>query len=171
MQDQVKKLGTGIESKMHGMADWDLEFEVPGKPQALKRHRTFQKGKFKGTYDPSEGDKSDFLVKAMENKPVVPFDEALFVKLTFFFHRPKTHFRTGKNAHIMKDNAPTYHTGIPDADNLAKFVCDSLNGVFWRDDAIISELSVSKVYDKVPRMKIQVFRLHKLQVCIENKLL
>lgn len=156
---------------MHGMADWDIEFEVPGKPQALKRHRSFQKGEFRGTYDPSKGDKADFLVKAMENKPIVPFDEPLFVKLTFLFPRPKAHFRTGKNAHILKDNAPTYHTSTPDADNLTKFVCDSLNKVFWRDDSIISETSVSKLYDAVPRIKIQVFRLHKLQVCIENNLL
>lgn len=171
MRDHQKKLGIGIESKMQGMAGWDIEFDVPGKPQALKRHRTFQKGKFKGTYDPSEGDKSDFLVKAMENKPLVPFDEPLFVNLTFHFPRPKSHYRTGKNSHIMKDSAPINHTGIPDADNLAKFVCDSLNGVFWRDDSIISELSVSKVYDKVPRIKIQVLRLNKLQVCIDNNLL
>ncbi len=171
MQNQVKKLGIGIESKMQGMANWDIDFEVPGKPQALKRHRSFQKGKFKGVYDPSEGDKSDFLVLSMQNKPIVPFDEALFVKLMFFFPRPKAHFRTGKNSHILKESAPENHTGIPDADNLAKFICDSLNGVFWRDDSIISELSVSKIYDAIPRIKIQVFRLHKLKVCIENNLL
>ena len=171
MLNQMKKLGIGIESKMQGMADWDIEFEVPGSPKALKRHRSFQKGEFRGTYDPSKGDKADFLSKAMENKPIVPFDEALFVKLTFYFHRPKSHFRTGKNAHILKDNAPINHTGTPDADNLGKFVCDSLNGVFWRDDSIISELSVSKVYDPVPRIQIQVLRLNKLQVCIDNNLL
>ena len=167
----MKKLGIGIESNMQGMADWDLEFEVHGKPKALKRHRSFQKGEFKGTYDPSVEDKGDFLSKAMQNKPIVPFDEAIFVKMTFYFPRPKAHFRTGKNAHILKESAPVNHTSTPDADNLTKFVCDSLNEVFWKDDKIISELSVSKVYDTVPRIKIQVLRLNKLQVCIDNNLL
>ena len=36
------------------------------------------------------------------------------------------------------------HTKKPDADNLAKAVLDSLNGLIWVDDAQVCELSVSK---------------------------
>ena len=151
--------------------DWDLEFEVHGKPKALKRHRSFQKGEFRGTYDPSAGDKGDFLVKAMENKPIVPFNEPLYVKLTFYFPRPKAHFRTGKNAHILKESAPYWHSSTPDGDNLDKFIGDALNNVFWKDDKIISKTEIDKVYDAVPRIKIQIFRLNKLQVCIDNNLI
>ena len=47
-------------------------------------------------------------------------------------------------------------TKTPDADNLAKFVCDSLNGVFWRDDSIVCELTVTKAYNNVPRTEIVI---------------
>lgn len=32
----------------------------------------------------------------------------------------------------------------PDADNVAKLVCDALNGVAWRDDAQVTRLNVVK---------------------------
>ena len=44
----------------------------------------------------------------------------------------------------------------PDVDNLAKLVLDSLNGVIWRDDAQIVELTVSKHYTDEPRTIITV---------------
>lgn len=139
--------------------EWDIQFSVPGDPKALKRHRSFQRGKFKGTYDPSTNDKADFLAKALESKPAVPYDEALCVSLKFYFARPKGHYRSGSKAHLLKETAPTYHTGTPDADNLAKFVCDSFNGIFWKDDSRISELLVSKQYSDVPHVEIYIKKL------------
>jgi Holliday junction resolvase RusA-like endonuclease len=133
-----------------------ISFTVPGNPVALKRHRSFTRGTMHGTYDPSKGDKADFLAKAMENRPDEPLDEPLFVSLTFCFIRPKSHFRTGKYSHELKPNAPAWHTKTPDADNLAKFVCDSLNGIFWRDDSIVCHLTVSKEYSNAPRTTIYI---------------
>ena len=133
-----------------------ITFIVPGNPIALKRHRSFQKGDFRGQYDPSKGDKSNFLAKAMENKPDVPLDEPLRVKLSFYFQRPKAHYGTGKNAGKLKDWAPTWHTKTPDADNICKFIFDAFNKVFWRDDSIICQLVVVKMYSESPRVQIQI---------------
>ena len=137
----------------------NITFTVPGNPTALKRHRTFQRGDFKGTYDPSKGDKGDFLAKAMSFKPDVPLDEPLRVKLSFYFQRPKAHYGTGKNANTLKGNAPTWHIKIPDADNLTKFVFDSFNKIFWRDDSIICQLVVIKMYSENPRVLIQISKI------------
>ncbi|WP_192496526.1 RusA family crossover junction endodeoxyribonuclease, partial [Chlorobium phaeovibrioides] len=93
----------------------DIEFLVPGRPQALKRHRT---GRF-GNYDPSAVAKENFLLLALEHRPSAPLHEALQVAMQFRFSRPKAHFR-GKN-HELRDDAPYWHTGRPDVDNLAKF--------------------------------------------------
>ena len=41
-------------------------------------------------------------------------------------------------------NPETWHTSKPDADNIAKAILDSLNGVAWRDDSQVSELIVRK---------------------------
>ena len=123
-----------------------IRFFVPGNPKALKRHRNFQRGKFRGTYDPSKGDKSDFLALAEKNKPEAPLDGPLQVYMDFRFARPKKHFYTGKRAHILRDDAPMWHTNTPDADNLLKFVCDALNGIFWKDDKTICWAIPRKMY-------------------------
>ena len=136
-----------------------IEFEIPGNPQALKRHRTFRKGNFTGQYDPSKGDKADFLAMTMANKPDKPLDEPLKVTISCFFPRPKSHFRTGKYSGELKEGMSEYHTKTPDADNLAKFVCDALNGIFWTDDKIVAQLIVNKYYSKSPRTRIWIEKL------------
>ena len=133
-----------------------IEFSVPGNPQALKRHRTFTRGTFTGTYDPSTDDKASFLAKAMQHRPSTPIDAPIYLKLEFFFQRPKNHYRTGAKAGILKDNAPVWHTKTPDADNLVKFVCDALNKIFWRDDSLICALSVTKRFSDTPRIRLKI---------------
>jgi Holliday junction resolvase RusA-like endonuclease len=145
------------------MSFFDIDFKVPGNPKALKRHRSFQKGKFKGTYDPSQNDKADFLAVCIENKPKVPFDEPLHVSITFCFARPKNHYRTGANAHLLRDVAPKYHIGTPDMDNLEKFVADSLNGIFWKDDSRICSNSNEKIYGEQGYIRIRIARINQIK--------
>lgn len=132
-----------------------IELIVPGDPKSLKRHRT---GKF-GNYDPSKGDKQDFLAKALSKRPERPYEGPLRVSMEFTFGRPKCHFRTGKNAHLLKNSAPIHHTSAPDLDNLIKFVGDSLNGIFWKDDACIAAISAIKPYGDTPQVKITIAKL------------
>lgn len=40
----------------------------------------------------------------------------------------------------------------PDLDNVAKSVCDALNGVAYFDDAQICKLSIHKYYAKAPKI-------------------
>lgn len=44
----------------------------------------------------------------------------------------------------------------PDLDNLAKAVCDALNGVCYADDSQICKLSVEKYYAKTPKITVQI---------------
>lgn len=44
----------------------------------------------------------------------------------------------------------------PDADNIAKLVLDALNGLAWRDDAQVCDLSVRKVYGRTPRLEVVI---------------
>ncbi len=133
-----------------------IEFKVPGNPQALKRHRAVKRGRFIATYDPSAGDKQDFLAKAMEHRPEQPLNEPLKVSLIFSFARPKSHYGTGRNADTLKDSAPVHHASKPDCDNLAKFVLDALNGVYWQDDSIIAMMTVAKLYGTNPSVSVVI---------------
>ena len=125
-----------------------ISFWVPGKPQALKRHRMTKGGH---TYDPSAGDKADFLAKAMAHRPEAPLRGPVWLKVFAFFPRPKYYYRA--NGELKKD-APTAQSKRPDCDNILKFVADALNGIFWTDDAQICNASVYKAYDAVPGVRV-----------------
>lgn len=73
-------------------------------------------------------------------------DEPLRVRLTFVRVRPKGHYRTGKNAHLLRDDAPAHPTGKPDVLKLARGVEDALTGVIYRDDSRTVSLEAEKVF-------------------------
>lgn len=82
-----------------------------------------------------------------------PLEEPLQLRVVFRQVRPKGHFGTGKNAHLLKPNAPMYPTGKPDCTKLLRSLEDSLTGIIWRDDAQIVSQSAWKFYcdDENPR--------------------
>lgn len=46
-------------------------------------------------------------------------------------------------------------TGKPDADNMVK-LCDSLNGIVWRDDAQLVDVRVTKHYGREPGAVLEI---------------
>jgi Holliday junction resolvase RusA-like endonuclease len=72
---------------------------------------------------------------------------ALLVELTFTLKRPRYHYRTGRYAGELRDNAPVLVDKKPDVDKLARATLDALTsaGVI-RDDAQIARLYLIKRY-------------------------
>jgi len=130
-----------------------ISFFVPGNPKGQQRHRTTKGGVH---YDPSAGDKKDFLAKAMEHRPSEPLDGPLCLVLVCVFPRPKAHFGTGRNAGLLKEGAPWWYPSTPDWDNVGKFVGDTLNGIFWRDDRLIVLAAMYEIYGDVPGIGVIV---------------
>jgi len=133
-----------------------ISLQVLGEPTAQKRHRSVRMGKFNRQYDPSAADKGDFLSIVQKHAPETPHAIPLQLDLRFYFTRPKAHYKSGKNAHLLKDNPPEYHTSRPDCDNLCKFVMDALNKIYWKDDSYIVSLTVQKLYSENPRTEIEL---------------
>ena len=71
--------------------------------------------------------------------------------------RPKGHYRTGKNALILRKNAPEHPTTKPDATKLLRSTEDALTGILWKDDAQIWCQNVTKTYGECPGAQIQVW--------------
>lgn len=66
-------------------------------------------------------------------------DGPLLVSMTFSFARPKSHYRTGRNAHLLRDLAPMFPHGMPDLSKLARATEDALTRVLWTDDSRVVE--------------------------------
>ena len=121
-----------------------FESTINFEPVSLKRHRHRLKG---GTYDPSKKEKDDFI-KSIENFPTEKMGKPIKCILNFYCKRPKTHYKTGKFANILKDTSPKYNTNNKDLDNMVKFVLDALNDKLYTDDSLIFEITCSKMYSE-----------------------
>lgn len=128
----------------------NLCFVAEGIPKGQPRARAFyMKDKGVRMFDPStaEGWKSQVAVAGRGVLPEIPIEGPIILTLTFFFPRPKSHYGSGKKASTLKDSAPKFHIGKPDADNLAKAVMDAMTQLgFWKDDAQVWCLGVFKYF-------------------------
>jgi len=85
------------------------------------------------------------------------YDVPLVVSLCFVLTHPKSHYRTGKFAHLLKDDAPLQPVFKPDRTKLARSTEDALTGILWGDDAQIVGGVVQKMYGKEPGCFVDVF--------------
>lgn len=134
-----------------------LHFFAQGLPKAQPRARATRRGQHAGVYDPGSANDWKTTIKtaaweqvtaatAIAATATVPvFSGPIRLDATFYFPRPRAHFR-GKSAQIRLD-APCYHTHKPDRDNLDKALLDALTDVqVLRDDAQVAAGSLTKLY-------------------------
>lgn len=63
------------------------------------------------------------------------------VTMDFVQVRPKSHYRTGRNAHLLKDTAPTWKMTSPDLSKLIRSTEDAITEAsVWDDDRQVAAL-------------------------------
>lgn len=111
--------------------------------------------------------KADALAKRQSIAGWEPLDEALWVEMVFTSVRPRSHYRTGRNAHLLRDTAPPRPISKPDVSKLCRSTEDALTDAgVWRDDCVVADyLRLGKVYageDKdaldAPGVRIRIYR-------------
>lgn len=134
-------------------------FTIPGEPQGKARPRVVR-NKYTGrnmTYTPDKTVAYEELVRA-RYKAVVgdnSFDDrALGVCITAYFGIPKS--KSKKQKALMLSNV-IYPAKKPDCDNIAKIICDALNGIAYKDDSQIVKLNAFKAYAETPSVKVEIF--------------
>jgi len=124
-------------------------FEVEGKPQGKARPRVTRHG----AYTPAKTRAYEKAVAAAYRAQTgTYFGEAQLSVMVFaYFEPPKSVSKKKRAAMLDGTIKPTVK---PDADNVAKAVCDALNGIAYRDDAQITTLIIRKAYRERAGVKV-----------------
>lgn len=141
-----------------------ITFTIPGKPGAKGRPRFRSIGKFVQTYTPKDTVNYENLVKLyyMEAAANAGIDmntipKGMFeIYITAWFDIPVSKPMAWKKLVLQGAIRPT---SKPDWDNIGKVVCDSLNGIAWKDDSYIVDGRVKKGFSEVPRVEVQIINI------------
>ena len=128
-----------------------------GAPVAIKHDSSGQKGK-RSAQEIGQA----ALVARNEAGGQMLRDVAIHVTLRFYTASPKGRYGTGRNAGLLKDNAPARPAKKPDVDKWARHTLDALTGVLYADDGQVVSLLCEKHYaegDQPPRTEIEVSAL------------
>ena len=138
-----------------------MQFTIPGPPQGKARART--------VYNPHLGRSISFtpdktvlyenLIKsayeASKDKVAYIDKEPLTMHITAYFEPAKSTTKKNRAKMLAGEILPTKK---PDIDNVAKVVCDALNGLAYRDDTQIVRLILNKRYtDGLPRVEVGIW--------------
>lgn len=129
-------------------------FRVPGPPKGKARARTFYNPKLgrmqsitpEGTVLYENLIKTCYMEKAQKEKFEGYFNkEPIHMYIEAVFEIPKS---TSKKKRHMMEAGELLPCKKPDADNIAKVICDALNKVTYGDDTQICSLKVDKRYTR-----------------------
>ena len=132
-------------------------FTIPGKPQGKARARTIrQKGKSR-TYTPEQTAIYEQDVQWTYKAAGGPHfgKSPIAITINAFFGIPKSTSKSDRNSMLADMIKPTIR---PDADNILKIICDSLNSVAYEDDKQIVSSSVIKMYAQYPCVHVEIMK-------------
>jgi Holliday junction resolvase RusA-like endonuclease len=124
-----------------------IELVIYSKPTALSRQG---RGQFGGQFKtPATVQQIARVVEAWKEagQPTIPEKTPLALVATFYFDRPKSHYRTGKHAGQLKPGLEDAQPiSRPDLSNLLKLIEDALSGYAFDDDARITTAHLTKAF-------------------------
>lgn len=130
-----------------------VTFTIPGQPKGKMRPKVTMQCGFAHAYTPKETATYENYVRVIYQicKDKTFLEGAIQAEIVAFFPIPKS---TSKKNRALMLAGEIKHTKKVDCDNLAKIVLDSLNGIAYKDDAQIYELSVKKLYADEPKVVV-----------------
>lgn len=118
-------------------------------PQGSKRHVgngvMVESSKHLGTW---REDVKQAALRALDETPAWDRTYAAVVAhVVFTLPRPRSHYRTGKFSHLLRDGAPAKHGTMPDLDKLLRSTGDALTAAgVWADDSRLAQVFAVKAY-------------------------
>ena len=134
-----------------------ITFTIQGEPKGKGRPRFTTRGKFPSAYTPQ--DTADYETRVRNEYLMAArgtfLGETVKMNINCWFGMPKSASKKKRSLMLSGEIRPTKK---PDADNIAKIIADALNGVAYRDDAQIVELTVKKYFSEDPRVEVSIWR-------------
>lgn len=131
-------------------------FSVPGQPQGKGRAKAFRFGNHVKMHTPEKTVAYENWVKqcALDSVSVgfVPTDKPIIANVTMYYQKPKSGSKVVQSGRDLGTIRPTVK---PDIDNVLKAIFDSLNGILYKDDTQIVEVTASKFYSDIPRVEVE----------------
>ena len=128
------------------------EFEMIGDPVGKARPRmNTRTGR---AYTPTKTKNYEYEIRRcfiMKYPNFVSFEGRVRVTITAYFQIPKSTSKK-KETEMLKNNISPVKK--PDIDNIIKIVLDAMNKFAFKDDTQVTELSVSKLYNETPKIKV-----------------
>ena len=132
-----------------------MEFEVVGAPVGKRRPKFSTIHGYAQALKPKEDVIYENLVKIMFQQAKLNnysmFNKPIKMKIEAYFAIPKSFSKVKQSQALEGKLLPLTK---PDADNIAKIICDALNDVAYKDDTQIVELAIIKRYAMEPKVKI-----------------
>lgn len=137
------------------MRDLLIRFRVKGQPVPKGRPRLTRGGR---AYTPAKTKAYQKRISDHVSQYWIgpPSTRAIAVEIVAVFQRPKSMNRKRDSRKRI------IHTKRGDADNVAKSVLDSLNGLVWVDDCQVFDLSVVKMYaakSEGPGIEVKIYKV------------
>ena len=123
-----------------------VTFEVPGDPHGKGRPKFARRGNFVQTYTDAKTVSYEDLVRFHANIAMIdlaPIEGPVAVYIYIKLAVPKSYSKKRTEACLSGLERPTKK---PDWDNVAKSICDAMNGIVYQDDTQIVDAYVTKVY-------------------------
>jgi Holliday junction resolvase RusA-like endonuclease len=133
-----------------------ITISLAGAPQGKGRARAFVRGGHVGHYTPEKTRSYEGMIRtaamdALGSRP--PLDEPIEFVLRAVFPVPASWSARKQQQAIAGQIKPGKK---PDLDNIAKAWNDALNGVAYRDDALIVRMALEKHYGPQPLVMVTV---------------
>jgi len=128
-----------------------IKFEVLGNPQGKARPR-LSRG---GVYTPKKTVEYEQLIKDEYTTQVNWWFGDCPLEVEIISEYPITKSITKRDRELILSGS-VQPKKKPDLDNVAKVVCDALNGVAYIDDAQICKLYIEKRYSENPKLTINI---------------
>lgn len=85
-----------------------------------------------------------------------PEDSALNISVTAFYKIPKSASKAKRAAMQSGEIRPKKR---PDIDNVIKIVLDGLQGIAYKDDKNITNVTGTKLYSSIPRVEVKIWEV------------